>query len=69
MILCAPEVASIWGLACKGSGDFSSLIPPGGIKLVTRHPLVPCGTDPQCPPSGSTSVGPGYTAKLLSHEF
>lgn len=30
MVLSAPEVASIWGLASKDSGDFSSLIPQVG---------------------------------------
>lgn len=33
MVLCVPQVASIWGLTCKDFRDFSSLIPQVGSNL------------------------------------
>lgn len=37
---------------------FSILMSHVGSHQSLGIPLVPCGTDPQCPPSASTSVGP-----------
>lgn len=70
MVLVAPKAASIWGLVCKASGDFSSWIPQVGSNPSLGIPLCPVGQTHSilhlaAPP---WTLGT-YVAKLLSHEF